>query len=626
MCATRHCKLVILLVALTMHASARASDEEIIDQAVKRGIAHLRTLQGPDGSWTHPGHSMGPTALAGLAMLECGVHRDDPAVRRALDYVRDGATGNESIPGASQTYDISLAILFLDRFGSARDIPLIESLTVRLMGGQNSQGGWGYTCPTINADEIQRLRQSIVDTPDKPRTSQKKPSVEDLPREIQRQIKQIEIVQPAGSPAGGGDNSNTQFATLGLWVGRRHGLPVETALARIEQRYRGSQNLDGGWGYQVDRGNASRDTMTCAGLLGLATAYGYAIEKENDKAEKDPKKPKKQPTDLTKDVNVRAGLLALGTVIGMPINGGIGRPANPGNLLNLNPPPAGVFPAPVNLRVNYYLMWSIERVAMAFELQKISQKDWYRWGVQLILSQQQADGSWSNQYGGGGADTCFALFFLRRSNLAQDLTANLHGRVRDPGEARLHAGEFAPSKTESTKPALTIDLKIPGTFESNAADLQSPVGLLSQELLKATPQSEAAILDKLRDSKGLVYTEALAHAIPRITGPRKTKARDALASRLTRMSVSTLREKFKDEDAEIRRAAILAAALNDDKSFIPDILALLNDPTPSVWHAAPIAFKRLTGRDLEIVTTSTAPEREQARKKWEAWWRQNGQK
>jgi hypothetical protein len=625
MCATSQYKLLILSLSLTTLASARADEDAVIDQAVKRGITHLRSIQGPDGAWTQAGHSMGPTALAGLAMLECGVKQDDPALRRALDYVRDGAAGNESIPGASQTYDISLAILFLDRFGSARDIPLIESLTVRLMAGQNSQGGWGYTCPTINADEIQRLRQVSADTPDKQRTSQKRPGVEDLPREIQRQIKQIEIVQPAGNPGGGGDNSNTQFATLGLWVGRRHGLPVELALARIEQRYRTSQNADGGWGYQAVL-NASRDTMTCAGLLGLAAAYGYAIEKETRKTEKDPKKQRKQPADLTKDVNVRAGLIALGTVIGTPINGPIGKQANPGNLLNLNPPVPGAFPAPANLQLNYYLLWSIERVAMAFDLQKINQKDWYRWGVQLILSQQRPDGSWTGQYGGGGVDTCFALFFLRRSNLAQDLTANLRGRVRDPGEARLHAGEFVPSKTEPTKPALTIDLKIPGTFESTDADQHSPAAILSQELIKATLQTEAAILDKLRDSKGLIYTEALASAIPRVTGARKTKARDALASRLTRMSASTLHDKFKDPSAEIRRAAILAAAMNEDKSFVPDILALLNDPAPSVWHAAPVAFRRLTGKDLEIVTTSTPMQREQARKKWEAWWNQNGQK
>ena len=623
MCVTSHHKLIALTLALTVIASGRAGEQDVIDQAVQRGVAHLRSIQGPDGSWNFSGHAMGATALAGLALLECGVKRDDPAVHRALEYIREGASGSENVPGSSQTYDISLAILFLDRYGNTRDIHLIESLTVRLMGGQNSQGGWGYTCPTINADETQRLRQSVRTGPDNLRDTKKRPAVEDLPREIVRQIQQIQIVQPVGNPSGGGDNSNTQFATLGLWVGRRHGLPVETSLARIEQRYRATQNPDGGWGYNVGFSVASKDTMTCAGLLGLAAAYGYAIEKESLQVVKDPKKQRKQPADLMKDRNVNAGLLALGTVIGTPLNMDIGRQANQGNLLNLNPTATSVLPGVGKLQVNYYLMWSIERVAMAFELEKISKKDWYRWGVQLILSQQQADGSWRGTYGEGGIDTCFALFFLRRSNLAQDLTTSLHNRVRDPGESRLRAGEFTAPKTEPTKPALSVDLKIPGTFESADASSNSPAGELARELIKATPQTEAAVLDKLRDNKGLVYTAALAEAIPRVTGSRKTKARDALASRLTRMSAATLREKFKDADAEIRRGAILAAAMNEDKSFIPDILALLNDPVPSVWHAAPVAFHLLTGKELEISQTSSATQREQARKKWEAWWSQN---
>jgi len=58
---------------------------------------------------------MGPTALAGLTMLECGVNKEDPAVKRALAYVREAAAGGTGTPGADQTYDISLAILFLDR-------------------------------------------------------------------------------------------------------------------------------------------------------------------------------------------------------------------------------------------------------------------------------------------------------------------------------------------------------------------------------------------------------------------------------------------------------------------------------------------------------------------------------
>src|SRR5262249_10052952 len=37
-------------------------------------------------------------------------------------------------------------------------------------------------------------------------------------------------------------NSNTQFATLALWVARRHGVPIDRSLRLIVRRFRTSQN------------------------------------------------------------------------------------------------------------------------------------------------------------------------------------------------------------------------------------------------------------------------------------------------------------------------------------------------------------------------------------------------
>src|SRR5262249_62203487 len=80
-----------------------------------------------------------------------------------------------------------------------------------------------------------------------------------------------------------GDNSNPQFATLALWVARRHGIAADNALAVIEARFRQSQNADGGWCYLARQfGPLSRSTisMTSAGLLGLAVADGVAYDRK----------------------------------------------------------------------------------------------------------------------------------------------------------------------------------------------------------------------------------------------------------------------------------------------------------------------------------------------------------
>ena len=71
-----------------------------------------------------------------------------------------------------------------------------------------------------------------------------------------------------------------------------------------------------------------------------------------------------------------------------------------------------------------YYLWSLERVAVAYDLELIGGKDWYRWGAEIIVKNQKADGGWSDVYH-GIPDTCFALLFLKRTNVAQDLTGEL---------------------------------------------------------------------------------------------------------------------------------------------------------------------------------------------------------
>ena len=64
----------------------------------------------------------------------------------------------------------------------------------------------------------------------------------DLPREIQRQLALIGRMPLGGGPWAqmAGDNSNTQFAALALWVARRHGLPVDLALQRADRPMAGT--------------------------------------------------------------------------------------------------------------------------------------------------------------------------------------------------------------------------------------------------------------------------------------------------------------------------------------------------------------------------------------------------
>ncbi len=87
-----------------------------------------------------------------------------------------------------------------------------------------------------------------------------------------------------------------------------------------------------------------------------------------------------------------------------------------------------------NAMGDLYFLWSVERVGVIYGLTTIVTTDWYAWGAPLIVDHQSTDGSWSNGHG-PLPDTCFALLFLKRVNVAKDLTKKLEllGPIEDVG-------------------------------------------------------------------------------------------------------------------------------------------------------------------------------------------------
>jgi HEAT repeat protein len=126
------------------------------------------------------------------------------------------------------------------------------------------------------------------------------------------------------------------------------------------------------------------------------------------------------------------------------------------------------------------------------------------------------------------------------------------------------------------------------------AELDIEAAKYRDQLVGASPKKRENALSTLKDGEGVVYTLALADAIPKLPKDFQEKTRQALAERLSRMAVETLRNKFKDEDMEIRKAAIAAAVLKEDKSLLADLSELLEDPSPAIAGLADEAIKVLS--------------------------------
>jgi hypothetical protein len=612
---------VLGLLFLEFQGEIPAKDAEDIGQAVERGIAALRRRQ----NVVVPGQDVGTLALISLTLLECEIPANDPGMQTAIAAIRTQCIST------NKTYNLALCILFFDRLGDPEDVPLIESLTVRLLAGQGRTGGFSYTCPEIPPEEVRRLtnqvgkrtelvgRNKLPDNSDKPKdpgapATPPRRTARDLPREIQQQLLQINQVGNPGFGLGA-DNSNTQFATIALWVARKHGLPVDAALLRVDARFRGSQNADGGWGYMSGEPSvgmtASTTTMTCAGLIGLAVGHG--VMAANAK-EKNPNA--KGGRDIAKDPVLVRGVNALGTSIAHPLAK---------NFRGKGPRPRHAH----GEGKTFYFLWSLERLGVALDLDTIGGKDWFNWGAEILVDNQKEDGSWDGAYGALGADSCFALLFLRRANFAKDLTTNLSGRLKDPGEIVLRSGGAGdlrvpdpglkppkdPSATKTTipgDPLVKEPMRQPALDPMRVIDPKPQVSesaRLARELIQATPERQERALESLREGKGTVYTEALAASIPQLEGETRRKARGALAERLARMKDETLVFYLKDEDGEIRRAAALACAMKEASARIPNLIPLLDDPEKDVVRAAHLALKELSGQNL-------GP----AKEDWQAWW------
>jgi hypothetical protein len=651
--------LLVFTASALVSVAAKADND--VQKAVERGISYLKNHPSADGTWSFrdQGHAVGVSSLVGLALLECDVPATDPVIEAAAQVVR------EKLASTDDTYDLSLAIMFLDRLGVADDSSHIETASLRVAAGQFANGGWGYYCPRINSEADLRRLRTLLDK--KATTKTEKPAETLAKKGVTREGNLQNTRDARRRMAMGDDNSNTQFATLALWVARRHNVHVDACLAAVEARFRQSQNGDGGWGYKPRLGSqsmpgmvSSTASMTCAGLFGLGVGYGVSMQAvlRTNLKQKAAASNEHTAPDPTRDQAIRRGLRFLAEIIEpaleeesgnqeeVPNRRGAGRAFRRGA--------RGVLPNLVHNGAGseYYFLWGLERVAMIYGLTTIGNKDWYEIGSTYLVQEQGEDGSWRGNIG-EIVDTCFALLFLRRANLAVDLTATLKDRVKDPGMVSLKAKrttevgekkEAAKSKTDKSRATELAGKDSGSEPESKSIDrprvpLVDPSTLpesrpqaekdnqegahLRDQLVQAAPADQTLLLQRLRDAKGSIHTDALAEAIPLLRGEIKTQACDALAERLARMTAPTLREKLHDKNTEVQRAAALASAMKEDKTFIPDLIRLLEDPEPRVARASQASLKQLTGQDFGPAEGATDQEKADAVTHWRQWWQKN---
>jgi hypothetical protein len=96
---------------------------------------------------------------------------------------------------------------------------------------------------------------------------------------------------------------------------------------------------------------------------------------------------------------------------------------------------------------------------MLYNLPTIGDKDWYRWGTEILLHSQTSSGEWVTMsvstkgapmgYYGPALNTAFALLFLKRSHPMKDLTSKIpyDAKELNEGIARLQKNQRASDRS-----------------------------------------------------------------------------------------------------------------------------------------------------------------------------------
>jgi hypothetical protein len=146
-----------------------------VDQAIKKAIGLIRTLQREDGAFTEGAYDTTMTSLGLMAMASCGITPDDPgedgqSMRRALAYVlgedRQNEQGYFGERDGSRMYGHGITTLMLtEMLGMGADEAQDQLIHQRCQRGIDlilsaqkqekaaaQQGGWRYTPDAHDSD------------------------------------------------------------------------------------------------------------------------------------------------------------------------------------------------------------------------------------------------------------------------------------------------------------------------------------------------------------------------------------------------------------------------------------------------------------------------------------------
>lgn len=457
------CLSVALAAAVVPPIHAQDADAKLrndVLDAIRRAQEFLISRQLSSGAWdsnTYAEYPYGPPALVVQALLNSGLPADHRTVARGLEYIRQQ-------PGPDSTYELATCIMALAAAGQPTDVGRIGTMAAQLeelqlkqgaIGGRG-RGAWGYG----------GRRHS----------------------------------------EGWWDNSNSQFAVLGLREAAYSGIPVDEDVWRRAQDHwmlaagQGAMPLEPGainaWSYTDGRGAAGSGSMTTAGIASLTITSGFVRSLDGETADGDIDCCGTDEADRDVRLAIEAGNRWLAQRFSVGANPGGG-----GNLL--------------------YYLYGLERAGRLTGTRFYGDHDWYRQGARFLVDTQNIRwGSWPDDRGDEVVGTSLALLFLSKG-LSPVLINKLKFGPRDVVSLEPDSAHWNPHPRDISNlcdyisgrekwPRLVtwqvVDLKLAAQSEGVAALLQAPVQYLSgREDLASIGELEVALLRDYLAQGGFLF-------------------------------------------------------------------------------------------------------------------------
>lgn len=332
---------IVFLMSFSLQDKKQKVSQKEIDAAINKGVKWLK--QDLEACLKNkPNSSKGREELILYTLIHTGSTEKEESFKKLLETVL------KRKPSEKETYFLVLDILSFVSYDQKKYRDRIIEGAQTLVDYQNKDGGWGYRGVT-------KFEKEILETKDK----------------------KVRISrQKWGSGDNNSDNSNSQYAAIGIRACHEAGIEIDKEVIKLaKEYYEKNQCDDGGWNYKTV--GDSYGSM-CIGGLGALASYCHILKEDIKKDEK----IKKAIDWLTKNFTVDRNPCGIGD----------------------------------QDRWDYYFLYGLERAGAVTYIEKFGTHDWYQEGAQYLVRNQEKDGRWKNKYQVMDAlNTCFAILFLKRA-------------------------------------------------------------------------------------------------------------------------------------------------------------------------------------------------------------------